>query len=142
MKPWLFPLILTFFFGFHFSALATPKLVVVLVIDQFRADNLTRFTSRFLPAKDRAGHLGGFSYLISNGAYFPFAQYDILQPMTGPGHATILSGSYPYLGGIPTNDWYSHENKSKVYCVEDPEFETLGDFKAKPHLGTSPRNFL
>jgi predicted AlkP superfamily pyrophosphatase or phosphodiesterase len=122
---------------FPLAASAAPKLVVVLVIDQFRADNLTRFEKRFLPAKG-----GGFRYLTERGAYFPFAQYDELQPTTGPGHATILSGSYPYLGGIPVNDWYDQESKQKVYCVEDRDFETVGDFKPKKHMGTSPRHFL
>lgn len=119
------------------TANAAPKLVVVLVIDQFRADNLTRFEPRFLPAKG-----GGFRYLTERGAYFPFAQYDLLQPTTGPGHATILSGSYPYLGGVPVNEWFDQEAKAPVYCVEDSAFETVGNFKPKPHLGTSPQRFL
>src|SRR4051812_36701559 len=83
-----------------------PKLVVVLVVDQFRGDYLTRFRSRFLPAKGKDGKLGGYNYLISSGAYFPFAEYDVLQNMTGPGHSMILSGSYPYQNGIPLNNWY------------------------------------
>ncbi|MGZ3712592.1 MAG: alkaline phosphatase family protein, partial [Bdellovibrionota bacterium] len=102
----------------------------------------SRFESRFLPAKGKAGEIGGFRYLISHGAFFPYAQYDILQPMTGPGHATILSGSYPYLGGVPLNEWFGEKQKAKVYCVEDLEFETVGKFIPKAGLGTSPRNFL
>lgn len=66
---------------------ARPKLVVLLVIDQFRADYLMRFNSRFLPAKGPKG-TGGFRTLIENGAYYPLAEYDTLQCMTGPGHAT------------------------------------------------------
>ena len=61
-----------------------PKLVLVVVFDQFRADYLTRFSSRFLPAKQADGSVGGFRYLMSNGAYFPYGQYDMLQDMTGP----------------------------------------------------------
>jgi predicted AlkP superfamily pyrophosphatase or phosphodiesterase len=115
----------------------SPKLVVALVIDQFRADNLTRYENRFLAPKEH-----GFRFLTTNGAWYPFAQYDILQPMTGPGHATILSGTYPYLGGIPVNFWYDRERQSKYYCTEDPEFETVGEFKPREHVGTSPRTFL
>ncbi|RPJ78700.1 MAG: hypothetical protein EHM20_03285, partial [Alphaproteobacteria bacterium] len=77
-----------------FASIKKPKLIVVLIIDQFRADYLTRFKERFLPAKNASGAVGGFNYLISNGSYFPYAQYDILQSMTAPGHATLLSGSY------------------------------------------------
>src|SRR3954469_23177567 len=73
-----------------------PKLVLAIVFDQFRADYLTRFRTRFLPAKKSNGEVGGFEYLMQSGAYFPYAQYDVLQNMTGPGHSTILSGAYPY----------------------------------------------
>ena len=44
------------------SFLSPPHLVVVLVFDQMRADYLTRFSSRFLPAKNKDG-VGGFRYL-------------------------------------------------------------------------------
>ena len=93
------------------------KLIVVLIIDQFRADYLTRFRDHFLPKKNKSGILGGFNYLIANGAYYPYAQYDILQSMTGPGHSTLLSGSYPYQTGIPLNDWYDSLKKKNMYCM-------------------------
>ena len=76
-----------------------PKLVVVIAVDQMRADYLTRFRSRFLEPELPGGKPGGFRYLMARGAYFPFAQYDVLHSMTGPGHAMILSGSYPYQMG-------------------------------------------
>src|SRR3712207_2088011 len=82
------------------AATPPPKLAVLLVIDQFRSDYLMRFQERFLPAKGPNG-VGGFQYLMSQGAYYPYGEYSILQSMTGPGHATMLSGSYPYQMGIP-----------------------------------------
>ena len=109
-----------------------PKLVLVLVIDQFRADYLMRFQSLFKS--------GGFQYLMSKGAYYPYAEYGILQCMTGPGHATILTGSYPYLAGIPANDWYDQQTHSRMYCTEDPAQATVGVEKTKAHVGTSPKN--
>jgi predicted AlkP superfamily pyrophosphatase or phosphodiesterase len=127
-----------------FSALTIkkPKLIVVLIIDQFRADYLTRFKERFLPAKNPSGILGGFNYLISNGTYFPYAQYNILQSMTGPGHATLLSGSYPYQSGIPLNDWYDSKLGKKIYCVEDENSPIVGIQDAKDRPGVSPKNFI
>ncbi|HAR41463.1 MAG TPA: hypothetical protein DCS07_02335 [Bdellovibrionales bacterium] len=94
-----------------------PKLILTLVIDQFRADYLTRFESRFLPSKGPRG-VGGFRYLMNEGAYYPFGQYDILHSMTGPGHATILTGAYPYKNGIPMNYWFDREKQVKTYCTE------------------------
>lgn len=113
--------------------LPRPKLVVVVVIDQFRADYLIRSRSQF--------SVGGFRALIEGGAYFPFAEYDIMQSMTGPGHATILTGSYPYLAGIPINDWYDQDLHDSMYCTEDRSFETVGA-PSRPHVGTSPKNLI
>lgn len=95
-----------------------PKLVVLLVIDQFRADYLTRFENKFLPAENK-NSLGGFRFLMKKGAYFPFAEYDVSQSMTCPGHAMISTGSYPYQNGIPLNEYYDRNEKRMVYCAED-----------------------
>lgn len=115
-----------------------PKLVVVIVIDQFRSDYLTRFEKQFLPATDKTGQPGGFKYLMSQGAYFPFATFDILQSMTCPGHAMILSGTNPARMGIPLNDWYDPKEKRTKYCVEDELSPIVG---SKAPMGMSPKNF-
>lgn len=91
-----------------------PKLVVVMVIDQFRADYLTKYHDEFTS--------DGFNFLMKKGSYFPFAEYDVLECMTCPGHAMIATGSHPYFTGISLNDWYDLKNKKKTYCVEDAEF--------------------
>lgn len=96
-----------------------PKLIVVIVFDQFRADYLTRFSSRYLPAENGTGNVGGFLYLMKTSAYFPAAKYDVLQNMTCPGHSMILTGSAPYRMGIPINDWYDRAAKKMRYCVQD-----------------------
>ncbi|MEK6704510.1 MAG: alkaline phosphatase family protein [Bdellovibrionota bacterium] len=118
--------------------LKKPKLILVLVIDQFRADYLTRFEARFLPAKQQNGDVGGFRYLMSKGAYFPFAEYDITQSMTGPGHATVLTGAYPYQMGIPVNYWFNQETKELEYCVSDKDNAIIG----KSQTGISPKNLI
>jgi predicted AlkP superfamily pyrophosphatase or phosphodiesterase len=98
-----------------------PRLVVVIVIDQFRADYLTRFHTQFKKGT-------GFDFLMSKGAYFPFARYDFLQSMTCPGHATISTGANPFGTGIPLNAWFDSSKRKVTYCVEDSE------------TGPSPRN--
>ena len=118
-----------------------PKLVVLLVIDQFRADYLSRFHSRFLPAKGPQG-VGGFRALTETGAYYPLAEYEMLQCMTGPGHATLLTGSYPYQNGIPINHWLDQKNQKMAYCAEDPTTAPVGGDPKKEHAGTSPAMLL
>lgn len=108
--------------------LQKPQLVVLVVIDQFRSDYLTRFYGDFLPPQ-KGAQLGGFRYLMEKGAYFPFAQYGLFQAITCPGHSMILTGAYPSDTGIPLNDWYDRSSKKLVNCVADDG-----------PLGASPRN--
>jgi predicted AlkP superfamily pyrophosphatase or phosphodiesterase len=117
--------------------------VVLLVIDQFRADYLTRFSGRFLPPSTSAG-VGGFRYLMEQGAYYPLGEFEVLQNMTCVGHATFLTGSYPYQNGIPLNHWFERGDGTqpgrKHYCVEDPEHRIIGVAPdPKRRNGTSPR---
>ncbi|MCM2354205.1 MAG: alkaline phosphatase family protein [Pseudobdellovibrio sp.] len=94
-----------------------PKLVVVVVIDQFRSDFLTRYQKDFMPASSL-----GFNHMMNTGAYFAQSTYGILQAMTCPGHAMILTGSYPAQTGIQINEWYDIKNKKRAYCADDEEF--------------------
>lgn len=120
------------------SYLQKPKLLVVIVVDQFRSDFLTRFDKKFISTNDSTG--GGFKRLMEQGAYYPFAQYEFLQDMTCQGHATILSGTSPVSHGISLNDWYDRNQKRFIYCVEDPSAPILGGGKDALR-GASPRFF-
>ena len=110
-----------------------PKLAVVIVIDQFRSDYLSRF-------KDEFGK-NGFNALIDHGAYFPYAEYDVLQAMTAPGHATVLSGAYPYQMGIPINDWFDQTTGRVRESVQDPTVKAIGP-GLEEFDGSSPRNMI
>jgi len=109
-----------------------PRFILIIMIDQFRADYLSRFESRFLPAKGKNGHIGGFRHLMTQGAYYPQGQYDLLQSVTASGHATVLTGAYPYQSGIPNNHWYDTESKKLIYCTDDPKYPVIA-----PHPGSS-----
>lgn len=98
-------------------AAPAPRLVVVVSIDQFRTDFLTRYADLYRPAASQEG-VGGFRYLMESGAFFVNAAYDQIPTETGPGHATIGTGAPPSVHGIVGNGWFA-EGKS-VYCTEDP----------------------
>ena len=138
-KIWTILLIFT-----AFSAQATPRspyrLGVVLVVDQFRADYLMRFKDRFQKA---GGREKGFRFLMEQGAYFPLADHGLLQDMTGPGHAAILSGSYPYRNGISTNHWFDRVKNEPYYCVQDNDAKIIGNdgVVKDAKMGISPRTF-
>ncbi len=120
-----------------------PKLVVLIVFDQMRSDYLSRFSPRFLPAVQTNQAPGGFRWFMEKGTFYPHAEYELLQSMTGPGHATLLSGAYPYQMGISGNYWFDRELGKSVYCVSDPASSIIGAGEEAAKLpGMSPKNFL
>jgi predicted AlkP superfamily pyrophosphatase or phosphodiesterase len=110
-----------------------PKLVVVIVIDQFRYDFLTRFAPFF--GRD------GFNRLRREGAFFTAAHYRHAATYTGPGHALILSGSYPHRNGIVANYWYNRATARREGILFDPDARLFG-VTATSADDTSPRNFI
>lgn len=111
---------------------ASPKLVVILVIDQFRGDYLERFHDEFGPA--------GFRLFTDRGAYFPACYYDYANTRTAPGHATIGSGTYTSGHGILANEWWVPSAKRVLSSVDDESTKLVGiDGDA---MGASPHNLL
>lgn len=90
---------------------AQPRLVVVLVIDQFRYDFLERFSDLF--------GKNGFRRLMDRGALFTNANYDYVPTYTAPGHAAIFTGSVPAQNGIVGNTWYDRETNRTRVMVSD-----------------------
>ncbi len=111
---------------------AHPKLVVVIVIDQFRADYLERY-------RDQFGD-GGFRLFLDRGAYFTDCNYDYANTRTAPGHATLLTGSYTSGHGILANEWWDPQKKKMVTSVEDDATKLVGSDRVGP--GASPHNLM
>ena len=107
-----------------------PKLVVIVVIDQFRADYLQRYRSEF---KGR-----GFRLFLDKGAYFPDCYYGYANTKTAPGHATLGTGAYSDGHGINSNEWWDlTRNKERpVTSVEDDRY-TLVEPTAAPAGGAT-----
>jgi predicted AlkP superfamily pyrophosphatase or phosphodiesterase len=92
---------------------ARPRLVLLVVVDQFRADYLERFGDLFAE--------NGLRRLMTRGARWTNADYDHMPTYTAPGHATTMTGTYPAENGIIANDWYDREVGCVVSNVNDPE---------------------
>ena len=108
-----------------------PKLVLALLVDQLRYDYLERFHDQFEP--------GGFRLLMEKGAFLTYAQYNYAPTVTGPGHASFLSGAPPAVHGIIANDWFDKKTLKSLNCVSDPDVEGVGT--DNPGGKRSPRNF-
>jgi len=109
-----------------------PKLIVVIVIDQFRGDYLERYHDRFGDA--------GFRILMDRGAYFPNCNYNYANTRTAPGHSTLFTGAYSNGHGIADNEWWDPKKKRMVTSVEDDDTQLVGVSDAK--TGASPHNLL
>src|ERR1700687_4037258 len=111
---------------------ARPKLVVVIVIDQFRGDYLERYRDQF--------GAGGFRVFLDRGAYFTDCNYDYANTRTAPGHATLFTVSYTSGHGIIANEWWDPRKKKRVTSVEDDATKLVGAGHTGP--GASPHNLL
>ena len=103
------------------SAASRPpiSLVVLVAVDQMRADYLPRFAAQWT---------GGFARLYSRGTVFTAARQDHASTETAPGHSTMLSGREPAHTGIVLNS----------RGVQDPEAPLVGRTDS---VGASPRRF-
>jgi len=108
-----------------------PKLIVAVVVDQFRYDYLLRF---------RDGYTSGFKRILEQGAVFDDAHHIHYPTVTAIGHSTVLTGATPSFSGIVGNDWYDRETGKRVTSVSDPNTKLLGaDTSA---AGSSPRRLI
>src|SRR5579884_679070 len=108
-----------------------PKLILAIVIDQFRYDYLLRF---------RADYHDGLDRLLTHGAVFTDAHYPQAATVTAVGHSTFLTGAPPAMSGIIANAWYDRESASMVTSVSDPRTTLVG--APGTHPGSSPRRLL
>jgi predicted AlkP superfamily pyrophosphatase or phosphodiesterase len=94
-----------------------PKLAVVIVVDQMRADYVDRFQGEWT---------GGLKRMVSQGAWFQRAAYPYLTTVTCAGHATVSTGSFPHVHGVFQNAWWDREMRKQMTCTEDPKARNVG----------------
>ncbi len=109
------------FISFSIQSIAQntkPKLVVGIVVDQMCYEYLYRYQAKY---SDK-----GFLKLMNNGTHCKNTQYNYVPTYTGPGHASIYTGTTPNNHGIVANDWYHRELKKTVNCVGDESVSAIG----------------
>jgi hypothetical protein len=106
------------------------KLVLLIAIDQFRYDYLTRF---------RSDYSEGLKHLLTDGAVFTDANLEHYPTVTAVGHATMLTGAIPAVSGIIGNDWFDRETGATVQSITDTTVKPIG---AETGPLASPRRLL
>ena len=126
-----------------------PRLVLLVVMDQFRQGYLARFRSAFLKtAPSGAGGKkaaspgtsvvsGGLNLLLKGGAVFANCHYRHAVTLTAPGHATLVTGASPNAHGIISNGWFDRARGRYTGADRDPTTKLLGAKSAS--AGASPR---
>lgn len=109
-----------------------PKLVVGIVVDQMRYDYISRFWNGYSE--------GGFKRLVKEGFNFKNNHYNYAPTSTGPGHASVYTGTTPASHGIIGNDWYDKEIGASVYCAADNTYASVGTTSAAGQM--SPKQLL
>jgi predicted AlkP superfamily pyrophosphatase or phosphodiesterase len=95
-----------------------PKLIVGIVVDQMRYDYLTRYWNKF--GDD------GFKKLVREGFNCSNTHYSYVPTYTGPGHASIYTGTTPSTHGIISNNWYNRELAKLIYVTDDSTVTGVG----------------
>ena len=103
---------------FNVNAQQRPKLVVGIVVDQMKMEYLYRFSDDF--------SANGFRRLMNDGYIFHNTHYNYMPTYTGPGHASIYTGTTPATHGIVGNTWYDKSIAKNRYCTDDASVSILG----------------
>jgi predicted AlkP superfamily pyrophosphatase or phosphodiesterase len=109
----------------------TPRLVVVFIVDGLPERQAVDYRDQLSP--------DGFERFFTRGAWFTNAYYGYSHTVTGPGHATVLTGAYPHRTGIISNEWIDPATGEAQYCAGDPAATYVGRKSSKLD-GTSPKN--
>lgn len=114
-------------------AVTPPRLLLLVVVDQMRADHLTRFAGLY-------EH--GLARLLQHGVVFSQAHHDHAYTVTAPGHAALSTGMHPAHNGIVGNQWFDRSENALVYCAEDTGSSLLDISEQDKSDGRSPRRML
>lgn len=106
------------------------KLAVLVVFDQMRGDYMDRWRPLFGP--------GGFTRMQSEGAWFKNCYYPYGTTQTGPGHASMLSGTCADHHGISANDWYDARTGDQVYCAGSTRYKPVPPLPIEAGKDTKP----
>jgi predicted AlkP superfamily pyrophosphatase or phosphodiesterase len=99
------------------TSTAPPRLVVLIVIDQMRADYFQRYADRFTD---------GFKRLWDSGAVFTQARYPYASNKTAQAHALMVSGSSPSASGIVGDRWLERSTGSMVAAGASATHKVVG----------------
>lgn len=110
-----------------------PKLVIGIVVDQMRAEQLYRYETKY--SED------GFKRILRDGFNYKNTQYNYTPTVTAAGHSSIYTGTTPAIHGVIGNSWYNRYNEKHTSSVKDTTVVLIGS-KNQNNIGASPKQLL
>ncbi len=95
-----------------------PGLIVGIIVEQLRYDQIERFSNRFGEK--------GIRRLLKEGTFYQNASYQYMLTQSAPAHATISTGTEPARHGITSDSWYLPLRNELTYCTQDPGIDPVG----------------
>ncbi|HEX2920322.1 MAG TPA: alkaline phosphatase family protein [Bacteroidales bacterium] len=95
-----------------------PKLVIGIVVEQLKYDQLETFRDKFSEK--------GIRILINEGTYFKNALFEYMLTQSSPGHATIATGTEPSSHGITSDNWFVPLRNELINSTRDMSVNPVG----------------
>ena len=108
------------------------RLVVIVVLDQFRADYLNTFASHWR---------GGIQDAVRRRGSLHSRCIPILPPDTCAGHFTIATGTFPRTHGMVADTWWEATSRRVIECTDDDQ-SPLVSYGLASKLGKSARHSM
>ena len=108
-----------------------PKLIVLLVMDQFAASYISMYGKQWT---------AGLRRLLDGGAVFTEARYPYALTFTCAGHSTIGTGAMPVVHGMMSNSFFDRAANRTFPCMYDPKAISVpfGGAKGQEHHSYRP----
>jgi len=103
--------------GEHLSS-DKPRLVLGIVVEQFRPDYLVRYWDKFQD--------GGFKRLVNNGTNCTNVHFEQLIQKQSVGTATLFTGVNPSFHGIISDHWLNRLKSEINHCTYDENYMSMG----------------
>ena len=105
------------------------RLVVVVNVEQMRADYISRFWNQF--------QQGGFRRLMNEGAICANTSMDLHIQKNTTGVPTLFTGVYPARHGIVNDTWYDRLRQKETNALQDDYYITVGSDSKEGQLSAA-----
>jgi predicted AlkP superfamily pyrophosphatase or phosphodiesterase len=113
------------------NSAALDQIAIVFIVDQLSHNALQKVAPYTT---------GGIRELLDKGVVYENAHYMYAGTQTGPGHATLNTGTFPKIHGITNNSWFNKAGEKIICDYDTPENAAVLSLNTLNVHGKSARN--